>query len=278
MSAAGELREPLRHRAARRGRHHHGGARPPGVLRLRGRDRGGQGRDPGGPARRAAWPCSTATTRGCGAIGEAHARRAWSGSAATAPTTSPPRTGAAPSHGMRFDLRLGGARSTWPCPCPGPHFLSNFLAAAAVAHHLGLTPDAIAEAAARPEGGPPPRRRSLRLGQGVTAARRLLQLEPRRGGGGGGGARHGRPGAARGRCWATCWSWGPTGPSCTARRAAASRRKLDAAGRRGPAGARIPGGRARGRAGRPTPCARFADSAAAAAAAAPSCGRATPCS
>jgi UDP-N-acetylmuramoyl-tripeptide--D-alanyl-D-alanine ligase len=50
-------------------------------------------------------------------------------------------------HGMRFDLRLGGESREVALPLPGPHFLTNFLAAAAVAHHLGLTADEIAEGA-----------------------------------------------------------------------------------------------------------------------------------
>jgi UDP-N-acetylmuramoyl-tripeptide--D-alanyl-D-alanine ligase len=70
-------------------------------------------------------------------------------------------------HGMRFDLRLGGRTVDVALPLPGPHFLSNFLAAAAAAHHLGLTPDEIAESAlelkaARHRG------QVLRLGQDVT--------------------------------------------------------------------------------------------------------------
>jgi UDP-N-acetylmuramoyl-tripeptide--D-alanyl-D-alanine ligase len=50
-------------------------------------------------------------------------------------------------HGMRFDLRLGGRTVDVALPLPGPHFVSNFLAAAAAAHHLGISPEAIAEAA-----------------------------------------------------------------------------------------------------------------------------------
>jgi UDP-N-acetylmuramoyl-tripeptide--D-alanyl-D-alanine ligase len=50
-------------------------------------------------------------------------------------------------HGMRFDLRLGDSVREVALPLPGPHFLTNFLAAAAVAHHLGLTPDQVAAAA-----------------------------------------------------------------------------------------------------------------------------------
>jgi UDP-N-acetylmuramoyl-tripeptide--D-alanyl-D-alanine ligase len=50
-------------------------------------------------------------------------------------------------HGMRFDLRLGGRTVDVALPLPGPHFVSNFMAAAAAAHHLGVSPEAIAEAA-----------------------------------------------------------------------------------------------------------------------------------
>jgi UDP-N-acetylmuramoyl-tripeptide--D-alanyl-D-alanine ligase len=50
-------------------------------------------------------------------------------------------------HGMRFDMRMGGATLDVALPLPGPHFLLNFLAAAAAAHRLGIAPEAIAEAA-----------------------------------------------------------------------------------------------------------------------------------
>ncbi|HVD77796.1 MAG TPA: UDP-N-acetylmuramoyl-tripeptide--D-alanyl-D-alanine ligase, partial [Vicinamibacteria bacterium] len=70
-------------------------------------------------------------------------------------------------HGMRFDLRLGGESVDVALPLPGPHFLSNFLAAAAVAHHLGIGSDAIVKAALEMK---PARHRGqvLALGQGVT--------------------------------------------------------------------------------------------------------------
>ncbi|PYQ05063.1 MAG: hypothetical protein DMF83_16545 [Acidobacteria bacterium] len=70
-------------------------------------------------------------------------------------------------HGMRFDLRLGRESVDVALPLPGPHFLSNFLAAAAVAHHLGIGADAIARAALDMK---PARHRGqvLVLGQGVT--------------------------------------------------------------------------------------------------------------
>jgi UDP-N-acetylmuramoyl-tripeptide--D-alanyl-D-alanine ligase len=50
-------------------------------------------------------------------------------------------------HGMRLDLRIGGRSVDVALPFPGPHNLTNFLAAAAVAHHFGLSPDEIAATA-----------------------------------------------------------------------------------------------------------------------------------
>jgi UDP-N-acetylmuramoyl-tripeptide--D-alanyl-D-alanine ligase len=47
-------------------------------------------------------------------------------------------------HGMRFDLRIGGATVDVALPFAGPHHLTYFLAAAAVAHHFGLAADEIA--------------------------------------------------------------------------------------------------------------------------------------
>ena len=41
-------------------------------------------------------------------------------------------------HGMRFDLRIAGERLDVALPLPGPHYVANFLAAAAVAHALGV--------------------------------------------------------------------------------------------------------------------------------------------
>ncbi len=49
--------------------------------------------------------------------------------------------------GMRFDLRVEGRRVEVALPLAGPHFVENFLAAAATAHVLGVGPEAIAEAA-----------------------------------------------------------------------------------------------------------------------------------
>jgi UDP-N-acetylmuramoyl-tripeptide--D-alanyl-D-alanine ligase len=49
--------------------------------------------------------------------------------------------------GMRFDLRVGGRSLDVALPLAGPHFVANFLAAAGVAHVLGVPPEAMAEAA-----------------------------------------------------------------------------------------------------------------------------------
>ena len=68
--------------------------------------------------------------------------------------------------GMRFDLVLGGRALDVVLPLAGPHFVSNFLAAAAVAHHLGIAPEAIAETATQLEAAPH-RGQLLRLDQGV---------------------------------------------------------------------------------------------------------------
>jgi UDP-N-acetylmuramoyl-tripeptide--D-alanyl-D-alanine ligase len=69
--------------------------------------------------------------------------------------------------GMRFWLRVGGRRVDVALPLAGPHFVSNFLAAAAAAHALGISPDAMAEAATHLA---PARHRGevTRLGEGVV--------------------------------------------------------------------------------------------------------------
>jgi UDP-N-acetylmuramoyl-tripeptide--D-alanyl-D-alanine ligase len=70
-------------------------------------------------------------------------------------------------HGMRFDLRVGGETVDVALPLSGPHFVMNFLAAAAVAHRLGVTPSTIAAVAT--EMTPAAHRGEvLRLGQGIT--------------------------------------------------------------------------------------------------------------
>jgi len=70
-------------------------------------------------------------------------------------------------HGMHFDLWIGGEPVAVSLPLTGLHFVSNFLAAAAAAHRLGVTPEAIAAAA--PSLGPAAHRgQVVHLGQGVT--------------------------------------------------------------------------------------------------------------
>ena len=70
-------------------------------------------------------------------------------------------------HGMRFDLRLGGRTVEIALPLPGPHFVTNFLAAAAAAHRLGVDPEEMAQAAAQMK---PAARRGqvVSLGDGIT--------------------------------------------------------------------------------------------------------------
>ena len=68
---------------------------------------------------------------------------------------------------MTFDLRVGGRSVEVALPLAGAHFVLNFLAAAAAAHVLGVSPEAMAEAAtalraARHRG------EVRRLGEGVT--------------------------------------------------------------------------------------------------------------
>jgi UDP-N-acetylmuramoyl-tripeptide--D-alanyl-D-alanine ligase len=69
--------------------------------------------------------------------------------------------------GMRFDLVLEGRTHDVALPLPGPHFVTNFLAAAAVAHHLGVAGEAMVEAALRMEAAPH-RGQVLRLGESVV--------------------------------------------------------------------------------------------------------------
>jgi UDP-N-acetylmuramoyl-tripeptide--D-alanyl-D-alanine ligase len=56
-------------------------------------------------------------------------------------------TRASRGSGQRFSLRLGGRTVDVALPLLGPHFVENFLAAAAAAHVLGLGAEAMAEAA-----------------------------------------------------------------------------------------------------------------------------------
>ena len=48
--------------------------------------------------------------------------------------------------GSRFDLVILGRKTDVALPLPGPHSMMNFLAAAAVAHALGVAPETMAEA------------------------------------------------------------------------------------------------------------------------------------
>ncbi len=48
---------------------------------------------------------------------------------------------------LRFDLRIEGRALRVALPLAGPHFVTDFLAAAAAAHLLGVTPEQMAEAA-----------------------------------------------------------------------------------------------------------------------------------
>jgi UDP-N-acetylmuramoyl-tripeptide--D-alanyl-D-alanine ligase len=69
--------------------------------------------------------------------------------------------------GMSFDLRLGGREVEVRLPLTGMHFVTNFLAAAAVAHAHGMEPEEVAKAA---PGLKPARHRGerLQLGEGIT--------------------------------------------------------------------------------------------------------------
>src|SRR6185295_1499852 len=49
--------------------------------------------------------------------------------------------------GSRFDLVIDGRRHDIALPLPGTHSMMNFLAAAAVAHALGVAPESLAELA-----------------------------------------------------------------------------------------------------------------------------------
>ena len=68
---------------------------------------------------------------------------------------------------MRFALRVAGRAVDVALPLLGPHFVENFLAAAAAAHVLGVAAEAMAEAATSLR---PARHRGevVRLGEGVT--------------------------------------------------------------------------------------------------------------
>ena len=215
MSAPGELRALSTARRARRGHDHARRPRPPGVLPLGGRDRRGQGRDPRGPAAGRRGRPQRRRPAGAGdRRAVPRARRVVR--ARPALTTSPPRAGAAPRSGCASDLRLGGRTVDVALPLAGPHFVTNFLAAAAAAHVLGVL--------ARGDGGGrdlapprPPPRRGAPARRGGDAPRRLLQLLAR-----GPRGRGGRPRASprAGGGWpssATCSSSARPAPPCTTR-------------------------------------------------------------
>jgi UDP-N-acetylmuramoyl-tripeptide--D-alanyl-D-alanine ligase len=69
--------------------------------------------------------------------------------------------------GMRFDLVLAGRKHDVALPLAGAHFVSNFLAAAATAHHLGVPAEAIVEAASHLEAAPH-RGQVVRLEEGIV--------------------------------------------------------------------------------------------------------------
>jgi len=99
-------------------------------------------------------------------IGEAHAGRVvWFGRHRDHDVSAENWRGTV--QGMRFDLRLAGRSVDVALPLAGPHFLTSFLAAAAAAHVLGASPEAIAEAALALK--PAPHRGEVALlGSGVT--------------------------------------------------------------------------------------------------------------
>ncbi len=70
-------------------------------------------------------------------------------------------------HGMRFELRIEGSSHEVFLPLPGPHFVLDFLAAAAAAHRLGVSAEQIAERATTLHAASR-RGQVLRLAQGVT--------------------------------------------------------------------------------------------------------------
>ncbi|PYQ52456.1 MAG: UDP-N-acetylmuramoyl-tripeptide--D-alanyl-D-alanine ligase [Acidobacteria bacterium] len=70
-------------------------------------------------------------------------------------------------HGMRFDLRVDGRSYDVALPLPGPHFLMNFLAATAAAHHLGVPMEQVVDAATHMTAAKS-RGQVRRLGEGVT--------------------------------------------------------------------------------------------------------------
>ncbi len=128
--------------------------------------------------------------------------------------------------GMRFDLRVAGETVDVALPLAGPHFVENFLAAAATAHVLGIDPGTMAR-------WPPG---SLRRGTGARsgASARVSSFSTT--------ATTPAPRPSRRRWWlspwpppgagwrssATCWSSARPVPPCTARAGAALVNQVDA--------------------------------------------------
>jgi UDP-N-acetylmuramyl pentapeptide synthase len=89
-------------------------------------------------------------------------------------------TGAAPCTACASTCTWAAGPSTCALPFAGPHLLTNFLAAAAVARHFGLEPDAIAAAA--PSLQPASHRGQVRrLRSGVTLLDDCYNSNPGRG-------------------------------------------------------------------------------------------------
>ena len=166
-------------------------------------------------------------------------------------------------HGMRFDMRVGGGSHDVALPLPGPHFLLNFLAAAAAAHHLGVPLDAIAEAATHLKAAKS-RGQVRRLGEGVTLLDDSYNSNPAAVE----AAVTALGMAAQGRrvvFLGDMLELGPQGPELHRETGRQAGRPGGRGGRRGRAGEGVRGGRARGRASARLHAADFPDSEAAAA-------------
>ena len=116
------------------------------------------------------------------------------------------------THGMRFDLRLGGETVDIALPFAGTHFMHNFLAAAAAAHHLGLSPRSRSRRRRSSSAPGAHRGRVLRLRGAVTLLDDCYNSNPAGARGGGGRARRYRPARAAWRSSATCSSSAPARP------------------------------------------------------------------
>ena len=157
-------------------------------------------------------------------------------------------TGCAKAPALRADDIAGRDAPTCALPLRRARTSSsNFLAAAAAAHVLGLSPEAMAEPARdAPAGAPPGRGRTPRRRR--HAPRRLLQLEPGRSTAAVARARPWRAAAGAWPSSATCSSWDRPARRCTARPARRSPGRRGRRRRVGPlARAIVDGARARGR-------------------------------